>query len=221
MAVAHSDPVLGDGIYTFSEAAQILRTYDPTVSTRRLRYWVDTDLVPPTFEIKGVTALSFDDLVSLEVIRRFLGQGATLQRVRQFELALRHHYPAFRRPFAYKRFFTDGASVWVEEIDVSAPILVELVGRRRGHYAWTDAIQTFATDIRFDSPDEHATAWQLTPWVEVDPTVQAGAPVVRGTRLPARTVAANLKRGTAAEVADWYGLSVDQVEGVKAYFAVG
>ena len=45
-------------------------------------------------------------------------------------------------------------------------------------------------------------------------------PTVRGTRVPVRTVLANLQVGKPGEVADWYGLTLDEVQGVRDYDAV-
>ena len=72
-------------------------------------------------------------------------------------------------------------------------------------------------DISFDGPRERASGWQLSPWVEIDPERQFGAPVVRGTRIPVSTIEAQLRAGSPVEVADWYGLRVEQVEGVRDY----
>jgi uncharacterized protein (DUF433 family) len=151
------------------------------------------------------------------VIRRFKNEGTSLYRIRKLQDAVRRHFPALSKPFAYQKFYTNGADVWAEEIGETGPIVVELVGRRRHNYAWTDAIQTFATDIRFDGQDGRASTWRLSPWVEIDPAIQFGAPVVAGTRVPVRTIEANLEAGSVAEVADWYGLTVSQVEGVRNF----
>ena len=86
--------------------------------------------------------------------------------------------------------------------------------------AWADAVQTFADEIRFKGPDRVAAAWNLSPWIEINPEIQFGAPVVRGTRVPIDTVLANLDVGTPGEVADWYDLTLDEVRGVRDYAAV-
>ncbi len=216
MPVAEA-PKLGEGVYTFSEAVRILRAFDAKVSVRQLRYWTDTNLVLPTYHIEDESILNFDDLISLEVIRRFRNEGTSLHRIRRLLDALRQRYPALIKPFAYQKFYTDGASVWAEEIGETGPIAVELVGRRPSQRVWTGAIRTFAADIQFEGEDEHASTWHLTPWVDINPKVQFGAPVVAGTRVPVRTIEANLEVGSPKEVADWYGLTVRQVEGVRNF----
>jgi uncharacterized protein (DUF433 family) len=211
-------PRLGEGIYTFSEAAGILRGITREVSTRQLRYWMNTGLTPASHAVDGESVLSFEDLISLEIVRRLkIEGGASLQSIRKVEAALRRYFPLYERPFAHKVFFTDGADVWAEVVGEGGRIVLQLTGSRRDHYAWRDAVATFAKDIRFEGSDAHASRWHLSPWVEINPAVQFGAPVVVGTRVPITTIEANLEVGTPAEVADWYGLRIAQVEGVKEY----
>jgi uncharacterized protein (DUF433 family) len=212
-------PKLGEGIYTFPEAARILRHAGNHVTSGRLRYWMNTGLTPASYRTDDGPILTFEDLISLEVVRRLRREGATLQSIRLVESVLRREC-SFDRPFAYQVFFTDGASVWAELVGEVGPVVIELSGKRRNQYAWKDAIATFAKDIRFDKPTGHATQWSLTPWVEIDPQVQFGAPVVAGTRIPVKTIVANLEAGSPAEVADWYGLTIAQVEGARDYVAL-
>jgi uncharacterized protein (DUF433 family) len=167
-----------------------------------------------------VPILTFDDLISLEIVRRFRAERVSLQGLRRLESRLRELFPGRERPFAYKVFFTDGATVWVQHnASESNPLVEEVIGRRRGHWVWRDAIKTFAEEIRFSGTDQRAVSWALTPWVEINPTVQFGAPVVTGTRVPVSTIEANLSVGSPTEVADWYGLRPRQVEGVREYLA--
>jgi uncharacterized protein (DUF433 family)/DNA-binding transcriptional MerR regulator len=209
-------PELGQGIYTFPEAARIITRPGSAVSSRQLRYWIHRGLTPSAHKAGGFTVLSFTDLVSLEAVRRFRKCGVSLQAVRKLERVLREHHPEIGRPFAHQIFFTDGVSIWAE-IDPDSNV-IEVLGRHPRQYAWRNAIQSFAEEIRFGE-DRVAEAWEIGDWVEIAPDVQFGAPVVRGTRIPVRTIAANLKVASPYEVADWYELSVDQVEGVRKYLA--
>lgn len=211
-------PKLGEGTYTFGEAARILRRSTRTVTNQRLRYWIKTGLSPASrVADDGEDVLTFEDLVSLEIVHRLRDEGASLQSIRRVEVELRRLFPELERPFAHELFFTDGASVWAQVHGEDA--VIEIVGKNRSHYAWRDAIRTFARDIRFEGPGGKAARWTLSPWVEINPTIQFGAPVVTGTRVAVRTVAANLEVGTPSEVADWYGLREEQVLGVRDYLA--
>jgi len=60
--------------------------------------------------------------------------------------------------------------------------------------------------------------WSECSTVEVRPTVQSGAPVLLGTRMPADAIVDNFDYGvTAAEIAEQFELSLDQVQAVLAY----
>lgn len=213
------NPGFGTGIYSFSEAARILAHRSPEVRAGRLRRWAAGGLTPPSFgESPGVgTLLSFHDLVSLEVVRRFRVAGVSLQRLRKLETGLRDMLPNVARPFAQQLFFTDGASVWVGlgEPDGAA---IELVGQRSGHYVWRPAIKTFASEIRFGSENQ-AVAWELSDRIEIDPGVQFGEPVVKGTRLPISVIARELSGHSLEEIADWHAIDVEDVRDVCHFLA--
>jgi uncharacterized protein (DUF433 family) len=210
-------PDLGQGIYTFPEAARIITRPGSAVTPRQLRYWIHRGLTPSAHKAGGFTVLSFTDLVSLEAVRRFRTCGVSLQAVRKLERVLRRDHPDIERPFAHQIFFTDGVSIWAE-VNPGESGVIEVLGSHPRQYAWRSAIRSFADEIRFDE-DRRAEAWEVTHWVEIAPDVQFGAPVVRGTRIPVRTIAANLQVASPKEVADWYELSLDQVEGVRKYLA--
>lgn len=216
-------PQLGEGIYTFPQAAEILSRRERPLTTRRLRYWMNTGLAPASYAIGNRPLLTFHDLISLEVVGRFTDAGWTVHGVRRIEEELREEFGNRRRPFAYKFFYTDGRSLWAKR-SRHDELMTELIGtradRRHKPVTWADAVETFADEIRFEGPDQAAAAWELSPWIEINPEIQFGAPVVRGTRVSIFTVAANLEAGTPGEVADWYDLTLDEVHGVKDYFAL-
>jgi len=216
-------PRLGEGLYTFSQAAHILRSHDPEVTVRKLRYWLTTGLSPVTYQVDDQPLLTFLDLISLEVVRRFTAAGWSPQGVRRVEDELRAEFGDLERPFAYRIFYTDGQSLWAKKA-LEGDQVTELVGRKtdRHHkpFAWSPAVETFAEEIRFEGPNPVASAWELSPWIEIDPMIQFGKPVVRGTRVPVSTVLANLEAGAPGEVADWYGLSLKEVQAVRDHHAL-
>ena len=208
-------PKVGEGVYTFPEASRIIRGASP----RQLRAWMHSGLSDASFESDtGRDILAFEDLVSLEVIRRFKSEGVSIQRVRKFDAMLRAEFPGRHRPFAYEGFFTDGADLWVTEFGDSH-LGTQLTGKRRGHMVWQDAIATFAKEINFDQSTKRAAKWFLSTWVEVNPRVQYGQPVVRNTRVSVSAVVANLRVGTPVQVADWLGLTAAEVKGARDYDA--
>ena len=60
--------------------------------------------------------------------------------------------------------------------------------------------------------------WSQCPLVEVDPEIQSGAPVLRGTRLPVSAIVDNAEYGlSVAEISEQFEVSQAQVEAILAY----
>jgi uncharacterized protein (DUF433 family)/DNA-binding transcriptional MerR regulator len=207
----------GTGIYSFPAAAKLLSRHHPGLSPARLRYWLRTGLTPASFgkASSGSDLLSFHDLVSLELVRRFREKNVSLQKIRELESRLKRRYPKVARPMAYQTFYTDGSAIW-HQLNPEDMLVEEIVGRRPGHYAWTPAIRNFAEEIRYE--DEVAAAWDLSRWVEINPAIQFGTPIIKGTRVPVSSIIADLGAGSVEEVAGWRGLKVEQVEDARDYF---
>ena len=200
---------LSEGIYSFPQAADIVGRRNG-VPREQLRRWLAV-VVAPTGSAHSIETISFLDLVSLEAVCRFRDQETSLQKVRKVLEALCAAEPTVASPLAHRSFFTDGANVWADMVGNTE----EIVGRHQHQMAFRGAVKTFAEEIRF--VEDVAAAWDISPWVGIDPRVCFGAPVVRGTRIPVKTITANLEIATAEEVADWYELSVRQVRGVDKF----
>lgn len=210
-----SRPRLGEGLYSFGEAARLLAREDRVIDAHKLHRWAASALTFGRRDLGGGAAgLSFHDLVSLELVARFRQEGVSLQRVHRLEVELRRRYPEVERPLAYDVFFTDGSSVWAGE--ATGGDLIEVVGTKPGHYVWTDAIASFATEVDF-SESGGARRWRPAPGIELDPARQQGRPVVARTRVPVASVVSALTEGSVAEVADWFGLTPEQVDDAAAF----
>jgi uncharacterized protein (DUF433 family) len=60
--------------------------------------------------------------------------------------------------------------------------------------------------------------WSECPLVEVKPGVQSGAPVLRGTRMPAALIVDNFDYGVSvAEIAEQFEIPPDRIEAILAY----
>jgi uncharacterized protein (DUF433 family) len=211
------EPDFGTGIYGFPLAARLISRGD-RISVSTLRYWLRTGLTPATFGRgrEGSSILSFHDVVSLEVVRLFREAKVSLQSVRLLEARLRERFPDLTRPFAHEIFFTDGSAIW-HQLHPEDKVVIEIVGRRPDQAAWKPVIKSFAKEIHYEHG--RAAVWHPHPAVEINPRVQFGAPVVRGTRLPLLTLKSELEVATAEEVAAWHGLDRSLIEGVQDYFA--
>jgi uncharacterized protein (DUF433 family) len=57
-------------------------------------------------------------------------------------------------------------------------------------------------------------------WISIDPAVQGGRPVVKGTRMPVETIVGSLAGGmTVEEVCEQYRLTAAQVRAALRYAA--
>jgi uncharacterized protein (DUF433 family) len=60
--------------------------------------------------------------------------------------------------------------------------------------------------------------WSQSPLVEVNPRVQSGTPVLRGTRLPVNAIIDNFDQGLSeAEISEQFQVSLDQIHAILAY----
>jgi uncharacterized protein (DUF433 family) len=60
--------------------------------------------------------------------------------------------------------------------------------------------------------------WSECPLVEINPRVQSGAPVLRGTRMPVEAIVDNFDYGVAvAEIARQFEIPQESVEAILAY----
>ena len=210
-------PSLGDGVYTIPEAARVLRLVHQTAtpSVRQVRSWLSDGLTFGTRATDvGVDVVSFLDLVSLETVSR-LADYFSVQRIKRLEAEIRHDFPDLEKPFASQTFYIAGETVWLKWAGVE----VEVGGRHRGQVPLSAILRSFATEIRFNHHGV-AEAWTPNEFMELDPHIQFGQPVLRGTRIAVSTVAANLGVGTPKEVAHWYGIPVETVEGLARYLSL-
>jgi hypothetical protein len=72
----------GTGIFSFPAAAKLLARRQPGLQPGTLRYWMKTGLTPASYgkAPSGSDLLSFHDLVSLELIRRFRTKACRCSR---------------------------------------------------------------------------------------------------------------------------------------------
>ena len=60
--------------------------------------------------------------------------------------------------------------------------------------------------------------WSECPFVEIKPSVQSGAPVLRGTRMPVHVIVDNFDYGVSvAEIAEQFEIPAQQVEAIISY----
>jgi predicted RNase H-like HicB family nuclease/DNA-binding transcriptional MerR regulator len=119
------------------------------VSPMQLAYWSRTSLVVPSTAPgrgRGTTRLySFRDLVQLAVVRKLLGAGVSLQRVRKAVAYLRKHFPEVEHPLAELTLLTDGDSVF--HLTNDAEVIVDTV-RHGGQLVYALAVGKLVEAVR-------------------------------------------------------------------------
>jgi uncharacterized protein (DUF433 family) len=67
-------------------------------------------------------------------------------------------------------------------------------------------------------PTEEQIDWSQCTLVEVNPNVQSGAPVLRGTRMPVSAIVDNFDYGVSvAEISEQFEIPQDRVQAVLTY----
>jgi DNA-binding transcriptional MerR regulator len=111
------------------------------ISYRQLDYWARTELVTPSIRDargSGTQRLySFQDLVSLKVIKKLLDTGVSLQRVRKAV----EHLRSMKRPTHRVTLMSDGRGVYEAH---SPEAVIDLLQKGQGVFAialdqvWSD-----------------------------------------------------------------------------------
>ncbi len=68
---------------------------------------------------------------------------------------------------------------------------------------------------------EEEIDWSQCPWVEVNPRVQSGAPVLRGSRMPVNAIVDNFNYGVSvAEISEQFEIPQDRIQAILSYAKV-
>jgi uncharacterized protein (DUF433 family) len=212
--------ILGQGVYTFAEAAKLAG-----LRPARVREWFRGGAKgaarKPIFlgdyePVDGDYALSFHDLIDVLVAGQLREHGVSLRTLRlvcerlKLDLGTRH-------PFCRKELATDGKIVFLHAIDGGArEELSEVLTRRR---VFPRILAPSLKKIDYDQATNLARRWRIADGVVVDPAIGFGKPIVERsgitTYVLARAYHANQK--DAERVADWYGIDAGQVLSAVAF----
>lgn len=201
------------GLYAPPTAARILlasRMADETYRTdsRTLIRWVRQGLTTPDLaDVRGWDmVLSFEDLVSLRIIAALRSAGLSWHRIREGEAWLRDA-TGYPRPFAREE-------LWTSTTELFARFKGMLVALSRHGQIAMDALLEFlipVAGLRFEG--RVARAWEPRDHIVIDPKVQFGEACIKGTRIPASSVASMVRSGDPKRfVMEGYGISEDELE---------
>jgi len=213
-SVAHSrDPVAG-GFYTVREAGRLLNI--PNV--RRIAGWLKgypgravNPLISREYEpIKGITELSFWDLLEVRFIEHFRRQGVSAKALRiaaQNAREVLHH----KHPFATSNitFMTDRRDIFLAAAEAADDrSLLNLVTKQYEIYIVIENI--LARGITFSPSDGLAERWKPDPVkysaIVLDPLRAYGQPVLEESGVPTSAIFATWKAENAdlKAAAEWY-----------------
>jgi len=212
----------GVGVYSFPEAARLVRTSTQTVTRWLLGYRFPTRsgsggqsgpiFSPQLAQIEGYRAIGFLDLVELLFVKAFRDQGVTLQTIRRAAKEAARRWDT-THPFCLRRFATDGRTIFATVLDdLGEEGLLELT---RSQLAFRTVLEPYLRQLEYGSEYLVNKWWPLgnKKPVCVDPAICFGRPVVLPVPIPTEIVYEAVgAEQTAQEVAEWYGLPLKSVQ---------
>ena len=204
-----------EGIYDVPEAARYLKAGTggedayPVQSAKIIR-WIRMGISSP--QLSGVPGsellIGFEDLVSMRIVAVLRAAGFTTRQIRDTERWLRKATKS-RRPFATETLWTGQGQLFVE-------LRKQLVAASSAGQMAFAIMQDYIMPVHglgFASETGLATSWEPAPNVLLHPRIQFGAPCIRGTRVPTRTIAGMIDSGDPIDwVASAFALPPQSVE---------
>lgn len=216
--IEEQEPILEPygGVYEVSQAARIVQTtinYPDgimRVNNRHILRWIRKGLALPRLEeLEGRDLqLAFPDLVSMRVVALMRVVGVSWQAIYKAERWLRQHTRS-PRPFATRDFWTAAREIFIEH---EGQLIAASMG---GQLPFLPLMETYLFPVAGMTFDSHglADSWEPADAVLLKPTIQFGAPCVRGTRITTNAIWGMCEAGDSPEfVARVYDIELEQVE---------
>lgn len=205
------------GIYDPPEAARYLRAGSSwagkySLDSGMLIRWIRRGLASPEIaDLPGrELLLGFQDLVSMRVIAALRASGVGWREIRKTEQWLQET-KSVRWPFATE-------FLWTGQGDLFAEWAERLVSGSRHGQAALDLLHEYVIPVSgllFSDESGLAVCWEPVAGVTLDPLVQFGAPCIKGTRIPTRSIFGMIEAGDSPErVARSYGISQEELQAV-------
>jgi len=217
----------GEGIYTIPEASRLTG-----VDTRTIRRWLlgydfnsksGRRSSPPVWEPQlskrsGITALGFFDLNEVRFVNEFRQHGVSWKSLRRAVDKAKTLLNT-SHPFALKKFFTDGKTVFAEVArETGERELLDLV---KNQLAFKKVLSpSLYGDLEF-SRDEILTRWwplSKKRSVVIDPQRAFGKPIVSNEGVPTEILFRAYQGSKALnEVAEWYDVTIEAIKDAIAF----
>ena len=203
------------GIYEVPEAARYLKATIHAdmvfpLSSPKLIRWIRRGLASPDLiELPGRDLLiAFEDLISMRVISALRSAGVKWSEIYDANRWLRSNL-GVQRPFATE-------DIWVGQGQIFAEWTKRLISASRHGQMALDLLWQYVIPVHgltFDEKSKVATSWEPLDSIVLEPQIQFGAPCIKGTRIPTRTISGMVEAGDPAEwVASAFGLSLEEVQ---------
>lgn len=204
-----------DGIYDVPEAARYLKASQhggviyPVSSAKMIRWIREGVASPDLVKVSGRELLiGFEDLVSMRVLGALRAAGVSWRAIREAERWLRRETDS-PRPFATETLWTGQRQIFIEWRK-------QLVSASTSGQAAFDFLLEHLIPVHglvFHEETHVAKSWEPARNVVLEPQVQFGAPCIKGTRIPTRSVAGMVEAGDSVEyVARSYGQPIAVIE---------
>ena len=202
------------GIYDVPEAARYLRAGSDwagrySLSSRKLIYWIrrGISLPAPTHARALDLLLGFEELISMRMIAALRAAGYAWREIREADRILRQ-MRGTRYPFATEVIWTGQGELYAEWEE-------HLVSGSRHGQAALDLIRDYVrpfNGLEFSDESNLAISWEPSKGVVLKPQVQFGAPCIKNTRIPTRSISGMIDAGDSPDwVAQAYGISREAV----------
>ncbi len=211
--------VLGNGIYTYAEAARLLE-----IKPQRLSRWFVGGRTRrgPVLESTYAQAvglertISFLDLIEALVATKLRAKGVSLIAIRKAHTTLVDILDT-PWPFAHGRLCTDGKRVFVHIAEKSKDeALIDAIQRQ---HVFPEVILPYLKRVDYSKETRLAERWHIAKGIVVDPQLRFGKPIVEKAGI-ATSVLASAYRANCSDaelVADWYGVSPRAVDLAVAF----
>ena len=183
------------------------------VDSKKLIRWIRNGVASPGLARLPANRMiiTFEDLVSLRVIAALRAANVNFRAIYSAEEWLRNKTGA-GRPFATEIVWTEGSGIFIE-------LHERLISASKYGQLAMDVLREYLVPVHgLTFKNRLASTWEPSGGVLLDPVVQFGAPCVKGTRVPTRSIWGMIEAGDSPGwVAESYRLSEEEVEAAIAW----
>jgi len=209
---------VGVGIYTFGQAARLLR-----VRPNLLQYWIGErpgvdSIVKRQFEDERL--ITFAELMELHFVKLFRDENVSFHAIRKAASEAAKKFNT-DYPFTVKRFDTDGKSIFatLKSKETDHELIEEM---RHGQLVFNALIKPFFKKLDYHGTAEIERFWpmQKNGRVVLDPSRKFGKPIDFETGISTDVLFNSVNAGGGQDeqvVAQWFDIPLEAVQAAVRY----